>query len=1498
MSTNAPKTKTPCLRAMKPHVPRSPLAAKVAALLVAITAALALASLAPTPAAAAEAYAYSLGESGNAVYYYSISAAIQAGYGNKVIYLERDWDLSDTLGIADSKSITIEMNGHKIYRSDRQMKPLIRLYEHANLTLRGSARPNTTFTFNGYNNADSPTTSSQTVTSGGLLCGGGWASDSGHSDEGGFRMDDDSTLTLDNVTIAGNASGYGGAVKADDRCTINVNNGARICSNYATSYGGAIYISGEDTSVNLDNGYITSNYAKSAGGAVTTFGKNTKIHLKDDSHIDDNVGTNCGGAIYLERSYFLIDAEGGKATISRNKCKKTSSTIGGGAICVSSNAWRSNEGNIRNIIFDGNEAGKGGAIMLNQEWTAVEHCTFTNNSALQGGAIYNCNDQNTLTACTITNNTASEEGGGVYSYCLNNIKVAGVLTVTGNTRGDGSADDVFLDANLISSIWAYMVGNVDAGSRIGVRVASNSDRRLCKDLTNYIEGTFFCDLPEKFHLSHGESDLWQRTGSLNFLVTVNGEGTTRYATNAQVTVDATSTDDAKVFKCWDTTTTTGLQPVESIITDVNNPVLSFAMPNNDVHLKAVYATRIREVRLQAASPVAGQDLPTTGQLFTKDPETGAWAETGLEVPLTWYKVAEDGSKTAVTGKAGYSTSYALEATATQDSATGRAFSFDMACGDAQITIGDASVDTSAVSVSREDGTLSLASGTVTTGKPPVDFIAESSVPVTVGTSKAALADMLPQTAAVRYVDGTTGRLDTVRDVLEWPEGLFDGDVVANQGTQGASFELQLPVACEEGLNPKGLKLKVEIKVLGTAPVVETPELSPAGGTYKGTSLTVKASCATEGATIHYSDATGEHVYDPTTGIELAGKAGESTEVTLSVWAVKDGVRSGSLEATYVLDDTKGKALTITCLDTALYGEGESPWAPTFEISGDVGSSATVTAPIVPGRVFSHWEWDDAPEGSDLTSRTLTIPSFATDLNIFAVYNPVVSELSLTMDAPEAGQPLAESVAKIEATSAGKVTDATSYFAGSDGKVAVSWSPEEPDGEAGYLTSYTATIALAAQAAPQDVHYELSDSMTVKLNGSASEAKASVVRLADGTYQLVVTFPATRKIKATEIRAESTYELSFEEAWGYQEKQDESEEGANCWKLPKQAVLVLEEGSEVPLDITWDVPAGFDKASTDVQRLTVGGKVSIPASVDANGVSTELSLSLVIGAPKKAARVTASLNPGTYKGAQSLELACATEGATIRYTTDGSEPTAESAAYEGAIELAHSTTVKARAFRDAMVASDVATFAFVIQHKVSFVTNGGGEVASQYVSDGECAAIPDAPKRDKYTFVGWYSDEALTNEYSFETPVTQDLTLYAKWEETPTPEPEPEPKPEPEPQPEPEPTPEPEPEPTPEPEPEPDPQPKPEPTPEPEPEPTPTPEPEPRPEPEPTPEPQPQPEPEPTPEPSPSPSEDEQPASETPALPATGDDTSDIPALLALAAGLVAVLAALLLRRKK
>ena len=72
----------------------------------------------------------------------------------------------------------------------------------------------------------------------------------------------------------------------------------------------------------------------------------------------------------------------------------------------------------------------------------------------------------------------------------------------------------------------------------------------------------------------------------------------------------------------------------------------------------------------------------------------------------------------------------------------------------------------------------------------------------------------------------------------------------------------------------------------------------------------------------------------------------------------------------------------------------------------------------------------------------------------------------------------------------------------------------------------------------------------------------------------------------------------------------------------------------------------------------------------------------------------SLGEGTYYEAQSVELSCATEGATIYYTIDGNEPNANSTVYSEAIQVAETTTIKAVAIKDD-VASNVATATYTI-----------------------------------------------------------------------------------------------------------------------------------------------------------------------------------------------------------
>lgn len=45
--------------------------------------------------------------------------------------------------------------------------------------------------------------------------------------------------------------------------------------------------------------------------------------------------------------------------------------------------------------------------------------------------------------------------------------------------------------------------------------------------------------------------------------------------------------------------------------------------------------------------------------------------------------------------------------------------------------------------------------------------------------------------------------------------------------------------------------------------------------------------------------------------------------------------------------------------------------------------------------------------------------------------------------------------------------------------------------------------------------------------------------------------------------------------------------------------------------------------------------------------------------------------------------------------------------------------------------------------------------------GDVLAKPDKPTKRGYTFKGWY-DKDLEEEYDFDSAVTSDFTLYAKW----------------------------------------------------------------------------------------------------------------------------------------
>ena len=75
-----------------------------------------------------------------------------------------------------------------------------------------------------------------------------------------------------------------------------------------------------------------------------------------------------------------------------------------------------------------------------------------------------------------------------------------------------------------------------------------------------------------------------------------------------------------------------------------------------------------------------------------------------------------------------------------------------------------------------------------------------------------------------------------------------------------------------------------------------------------------------------------------------------------------------------------------------------------------------------------------------------------------------------------------------------------------------------------------------------------------------------------------------------------------------------------------------------------------------------------------------------------------------------------------------------------------------------------TYKLVPIRTVTFDSQGGTSVDAKEVADGYTVDIPTEPTRNGYTFTGWYKDSACTegNEWSFDTPVTSNITLYAKW----------------------------------------------------------------------------------------------------------------------------------------
>lgn len=118
-----------------------------------------------------------------------------------------------------------------------------------------------------------------------------------------------------------------------------------------------------------------------------------------------------------------------------------------------------------------------------------------------------------------------------------------------------------------------------------------------------------------------------------------------------------------------------------------------------------------------------------------------------------------------------------------------------------------------------------------------------------------------------------------------------------------------------------------------------------------------------------------------------------------------------------------------------------------------------------------------------------------------------------------------------------------------------------------------------------------------------------------------------------------------------------------------------------------------------------------------------------GGTPTVATPTFSVTAGTYYAAQSVTLETVTNGATIHYTIDGTDPTESSAEYSSALAVNVSTTIKAIAVKDG-VSSSIATAAYELKVATPVIDPDGSvfetsqDVAITCATDGAAIYYTD------------------------------------------------------------------------------------------------------------------------------------------------------------------------------
>jgi hypothetical protein len=171
----------------------------------------------------------------------------------------------------------------------------------------------------------------------------------------------------------------------------------------------------------------------------------------------------------------------------------------------------------------------------------------------------------------------------------------------------------------------------------------------------------------------------------------------------------------------------------------------------------------------------------------------------------------------------------------------------------------------------------------------------------------------------------------------------------------------------------------------------------------------------------------------------------------------------------------------------------------------------------------------------------------------------------------------------------------------------------------------------------------------------------------------------------------------------------------------QTVTIATTTADAVIHYTTDGSTPTASSPTYSAPITVGTSQTVKAVAVKTGMANSYVGSAAYVIQARVATPTFDPVAGTYDTTQNVAIACATPGATIHYTTDGSPPTADSPTYSTPIEVAAVTTIRAIAVANGFADSVAATVAYVIS-----VAPPGALFWDDYLSDASL---------DNYTYAG-------------------------------------------------------------------------------------------------------------------------------------------------------------------